>query len=117
MIRETGQCCPERCATIHCYTADVVEIVGKTLHGLVDLLCQFASRAHDDAVDGIAGIASIAQFREDGEQVGCCLSRTGLGNSYQVSAFQNGRDRVLLDGSCVSEVHIVECIQHIIIQV
>ena len=49
-------------ATINSHTADVVQIIGKALHCAVNLLCQFTSGGHDDAIDGILRIAAICQF-------------------------------------------------------
>lgn len=49
-------------ATIHSHAAHAVEVVAEALHCLVYLLCEFACRAHDDAVDGIVRIATVVEF-------------------------------------------------------
>ena len=46
-------------ATIHGNGTNAIEIVGEALHGLVDLLCQFTRRSHDDAVDCILGVIAF----------------------------------------------------------
>ena len=46
-------------ATIYGNGTDAIEIVGETLHGLVDLLCQFTRWSHDDAVDSILGVIAF----------------------------------------------------------
>ena len=93
------------------------DIVGEALHSLVDLLGQLTRGRHDDAVDGILGVATIADHAQDGEQVGCCLARTGLSHADEVASLEQGRYRVLLDGGTGGEVHRVECIEHVVIEV
>ena len=61
---------------------DAVQIVAKALHGLVYLLCQLACGGHDDAVDGILGIAAVIKHAQHRQQVGSGLARTGLCDTY-----------------------------------
>ena len=46
-------------STINGNASNAVEEIAEPLHGLVYLLCQFACRSHDDAVDGIFGKSSL----------------------------------------------------------
>ena len=103
-------------AAIYGYAA-YGHIVGEAFHGLVYLLGQLAGGQHDDAVDGIVGVATVTEHAEDGEQVGCCLSRTGLGYTDEVATLQEGRYGVLLDRGTGGEVHCVECVEHVIIEI
>ena len=104
-------------AAIDADAGDAVEVVGESLHGLVDLLSQFARGCHDDAVDGIVGEAAVAQLREYGQKVGCRLAGACLGNADEVAAFQEGRDSLFLNGCTLDKVHVVERIEYVVIEI
>ena len=94
---------------------DAVEVVAKALHGLVNLLCQFACRSHDDAVDGILGVAAVVEHREYGQQISRCLARTRLGDADEVALVQNLRDTLFLNRCHLLEVHVVQRVEYIVI--
>ena len=48
-------------APVNSHRTHLGHIIGKALHGLVNLLCEFACRTHDDTVDFILRIASIVE--------------------------------------------------------
>ncbi len=102
-------------AAVDSHAAHAVEIVGKALHSLVDLLGQFTGRAHDNAVDGILRIAAISQLAQNGQQVGCCLARPGLGHTEQVAALEDFGDAFFLNRRTVVEAHIVERIEDVVV--
>ena len=104
-------------STINCHTADVFKIVGKALHRTVNLLCKLTSRGHDDAIDGILRIAAIGQFAQYRQKIGSSLASTRLSDTHYIPAFKDRRDGVLLYGSRIGEVHVVERIEDIIIEV
>ena len=104
-------------AAIDGHARHAVEMVGEALHGLVDLLGQLARRRHDDAVDGVGRIAAVGQLGEDGEQVGCRLARAGLGDTQDVAAFEDVGDAAFLYGSARLELHVVQGVEHIIVQI
>ena len=99
-------------AAIYSHAAHVGQVIGKALHSLVNLLCKLSCRRHDDAVDGIGGVSSVLQFAQDGQQIGGSLAGTSLCDTQHIASLQDGRDRVLLDGSGLDEVHVVQCIKH-----
>jgi len=104
-------------AAIDADAGDVVEVVGEALHGLVNLLGQFAGGGHDDTVDGIAREAAVAQLREDGEEVGGCLAGSGLCDTDEVAALQEWGDGLFLNGGALGEVHVVEGIEDVVVEV
>ena len=92
-------------------------IVGKTLELLVDLLRQLA-RGHDDQrFHHIVGIPFQQQFVQQRQRIGRSLSRSGLGAADNVAAIQNHRNRMLLHGSHLVEVHIFETVENFIFQI
>ena len=104
-------------AAIDADAGDVVEVVGETLHGLVYLLGQLAGGGHDDTVDGIAREAAVAQLREHGQQVGGCLAGARLGYADEVAPFEQRRDGLFLNGRTLCEVHVVEGVKDIVVEV
>ena len=104
-------------AAVDGHAADAVQVVAKALHGLVYLLCQFAGGRHDDAVDGILRVAAVVQHGEDGQQVGCRLACTGLCHADEVLAVQYLGDTLLLYGRHFLEVHVVECVEDVVVQI
>ena len=92
-------------------------IVGKTLELLVDLLRQLA-RGHDDQrFHHIVGIPFQQQFVQQRQRIGRSLARSGLGTADNVAAIQNHRNRMLLHGSHLVEVHIFETVENFIFQI
>ena len=104
-------------AAIHRHAAYARGVIGKALHGLIDLLREFARRTHDDTVDGILRIAAVVEKTEDGQEVSGCLARTRLGHTNDVAPLQYGRDGVLLYGGALEEIHSIECIEHVVVEV
>ena len=96
--------------------AHPVQIVGEALHGLVYLLGQFACGCHDHAVDGIFWIAAVVEHRQDGQQVGCRLARACLCHADDVASVEYLGDTLLLYGCHLLEVHVVECIEDVVVQ-
>ena len=48
-------------AAIYSDTRDTIQIVSKTLHGLVYLLCQFSCRRHHNTVDSILRVSPVIE--------------------------------------------------------
>ena len=65
-------------AAINGHAAHSFQVIAETLHGLVYLLCKFAGRRHNHAVDGILRIASVIELAEDRQEVGGSLAGTRL---------------------------------------
>ena len=104
-------------AAINGHRTHTVEVIAETLHRLVDLLGQFAGGRHDDAVDGILWIVAIVEHREDGQQIGCRLTGSRLCDSQHVVAVENLWDTTFLDRGHVLEMHVVEGIEDVIVQI
>ena len=104
-------------AAIDGYAADVIQIICKALHGTINLLCKFACRRHDDAVDGIFRIAAVGEHAQYRQKVGCRLACSRLCDAHHVASLQNRRNGMLLNGSRFGEVHVVECIEDIVVEV
>ena len=104
-------------SAIYGHTADAVQIVAEALHGLVNLLRQFSSGAHDDTVDGILGESAILKQAQDRQKISRSLSGSGLCNAHHVPSLQDAWDGMFLDWSGFYEVHVVQCVQHQVIQV
>ena len=102
-------------ATIYRHATYSVEIVSESLECLVYLLRQLAGRRHDDTIDGVLGIASAIQLGEYGQQIGCRLSGSSLCYSQHITAFEYFRNTVFLNRSTLFEMHIIECIQYVVI--
>ena len=92
-------------------------IVGEALELLVDLLRQLARRHDDQRFHHIVGVALDEQFVQQRQRIGRGLSRTGLGAADNVAALQNHRNRVLLHGSHLVEIHILKTVEDFILQV
>ena len=97
-------------SAIYGHTADAVQIVAEALHGLVNLLRQFSSGAHDDTVDGILGESAILKQAQDRQKISRSLSGSGLCNAHHVPSFQDAWDGMFLDWSGFYEVHVVQCV-------
>ena len=54
-------------APIDCNTGNAVQIVAKTLHGLVYLLCQLTCGSHDDTIDSILRISAVIKHGKYGQ--------------------------------------------------
>ena len=94
-------------STVYSHAAHVLQIIAEALHRLVNLLCELTGRRHDDAVDGILRIATIIQLAQYRQQIGCCLSGSGLGYAEHIMTFQYlWYTFFLYWGACV-ESHIV----------
>ena len=104
-------------ATIDSYAGDTRGVVGKALESLIDLLSEFTGGSHDDTIDGIRGVAAIAEKTENGEEEGSGLASTSLSHSYEIVAIEDGRDGMLLNGSSLYEVHRIECIKHVVVKI
>ena len=96
---------------------DAVQIVAEALHGLVYLLCQLACGRHDNAVDGVLRVVAVVEHREDGQQVGRRLARARLCHAEHVVAVKNLGYTTFLYGCHVLEVHVVERVEDIVIEV
>ena len=92
-------------------------IIGEALELLVDLLRQLARRHDDQRFHHIVGVALDEQFVQQRQRIGRGLSRTGLGAADNVAALQNHRNRVLLHGSHLVEIHILKTVEDFILQV
>ena len=106
---------PAIVAAIDGHRRDIVEVITKALHGLVDLLSEFTGGRHDDTVDGVLGELLVVELREDGQQIGGRLASTRLGHTQHVVAVEDLRDAAFLDGGHLFEAHVVERIEYIII--
>ena len=53
-------------APIDCNTGNAFQIVAKTLHGLVYLLCQLTRGSHDDTIDSILRISAVIKHGQNG---------------------------------------------------
>ena len=63
---------------------------------------------------GNSAVAQHAQYRQ---QVGSRLAGTRLCHTDEVAPLKQRRDGVFLNGSAGGEVHCIECIEHIVIEV
>ena len=104
-------------AAIDGHATHRVQIVAKTLHGLVYLLGELTCGSHDETVDGIGRIATVVEHGEDGQQVGGCLAGSCLCHPHHVVLVENLRDALLLNGSHLLEMHVVECIEYVVIEI
>ena len=102
-------------AAIHSHAAHPIEVVAEALHGLVDLLCQFARRRHDDTVDGILRIAAVVELAQDGQQIGGRFAGTGLCHAEHIVTFQYFRDTLFLNRCARIETHVIERVEHIVV--
>ena len=102
-------------AAVYSHAAHALQIVAEALHGLVYLLCQLACGRHDDAVDGIGGVASVVDLAQYGQQVGGGLAGAGLCHAEHVVSVQYLRDTLFLYGSASVEAHVVQCVEHVVI--
>ena len=64
--------------TIDSHRRHIVEVIAEALHSLIYLLSKFAGGGHHDTIDGIFGIVTVVEHREDRQQVGGSLTRTRL---------------------------------------
>ena len=92
-----------------------IDEVGETLHLLVNLLGQLASGGHDDAVDGVGGVAIAVQVRKNGQQVGSCLAGARLCYGNHIIAIEHRGDGHLLHRSTLAVFHIFQGIHHALI--
>ena len=104
-------------AAIDGNAGDAVQVVAEPLHGLVYLLSQLARGSHDDAVDGILGVATVVEHGENGQQVGCRLACSCLCYAYDVALVKYFGDTSFLYRSHLLEVHVVECIKDVVVQI
>ena len=93
------------------------QIIRETLELLVDLLRQLARGHDDDRFHHIVGIAPDEQLVQQRQRIGRRLARSGLGAADDVAALQNHGNRVLLHGSHFMEIHILETVEDLILQV
>ena len=98
-------------------TRHIVEIIAEALHGLVYLLGKFASRRHDDAIDGIVWETTIVKHAEYRQEIGCRLTCSCLGDTNKVAPVENLRNALFLDGSHFLEAHVIERVEDIIVEV
>ena len=103
-------------ASIHGDAAHAVEIIAEALHGLVDLLRKFARRTHDNAVYGIARIASVIEFAENRQQISGSLARSSLCYTEQITSLKYGGDTFFLNRGTLVEVHIIQCVKHMVVE-
>ena len=102
-------------ATVYSHAAHALQIIAEALHGLVYLLCQLAGRRHDDAVDGVVGIAAVVELAQHRQQVGGSLAGTGLGYAEHVTALQYLWYTFFLYGGASLESHVIQCVEHVVI--
>ena len=96
---------------------DAFQIVAESLHGLVDLLSKFSGRGHHDAVYNIFRISPVIEHREYRQQIGCRLTSTRLSYTNQIVSIQYFGYTFLLYWRHFLEMHVVQCIEDIIIQI
>ena len=65
----------------------------------------------------VVGVALDEQLVQQRQRIGRGLARTGLGAGDNVAALQNHRNGVLLHGSHLVEIHVVETVEDFILQV
>ena len=92
-------------------------IVGEALKLLVDLLRQLARGHDDERLDHIVLVALDQQPVEQRQRIGRGLARAGLGAADQVAPLENDRYGVLLHGGHLLEIHIVETVENLILEV
>lgn len=102
-------------ASIDGHAAYILQIIAESLHGLVDLLRQFSCGTHDNTVDCLVGEAAVGQSAEYGQEVSGRLAGTCLGNAHDVVAVEYLGNTFLLNGCARIEVHVVECIEHVVV--
>ena len=93
------------------------QVVREALELLVDLLRQLARRHDDHRLYHIVFVAFEQQPVQQRQRIGRGLSRAGLGAADNVAALQNHRNRVLLHGSHLVEIHILKTVEDFILQV
>ena len=93
-------------ASINRHTAHSTKIIGEALHGLINLLGQFACRRHDNTIDGILGIAPVIEFGKYGQQIGSCLTCTRLGNTHNIFSFKDWWNATLLNRRANIKMHV-----------
>ena len=91
--------------------------ISKPLHLAVDLLRQLPSGSHHDAIDRILRHRLIHKAVDDRQQIGGCLSRSGLRHRYKVATVKNHRYRLLLDRSAFIKIHRVERVKYIVAKI
>ena len=97
--------------------AHILQVVGKALHRLVNLLGQFAGGRHHNTVDGILGESAVVEHGEDRQQIGGCLTSTRLSYAQHVVTIKDFRDATFLNGCHLLEVHVVQRIKDIIVEI
>ena len=102
-------------AAIDGHAAHVVKIIAEALHGLVYLLCQLACGAHDDAVDGVFGVAAVVELAQYGQQVSSRFACSCLCHAQEVVAFQYLWYALLLNGRAGLEAHVVESVENVVV--
>jgi hypothetical protein len=78
-----------------------------------DLDGQFAGGREDERSDGLSLSFGLVAFEEleDGQREGCCFAGTGLGTAQEVTALQDDRNGLLLNGSGLCITLRFECLQ------
>ena len=86
-------------SAVYCHTANPC-LAGQLGYVAVDLLCQFAGRSDDKSADLLAALA-FDHTLQDGQNKGCGLAGTGLGQAHDITSFQDCGNRLFLDwGGC-----------------
>ena len=102
-------------AAIDGHAAHIVKIIAEALHGLVYLLRQLACGAHDDAVDGIFGVAAVVELAQYGQQVSSRFACSCLCHAQEVVALQYLWYALLLNGRAGLEAHVVESVENVVV--
>ena len=103
--------------TIDSNAAHILQVIRKTLHRLIYLLGQFAGGRHHNTVDGILGKSTVVEHGEDRQQIGSCLTSTRLSYAQHVVTIKDFRDATFLNGCHLLEVHVVQRIKDIIVEI